>query len=350
MLRCFCDLHHADLYYSLQLLFEKRLGAELYRPIGLEWREQGFWNVYDHPATAQQFLGLDQAINIPKDVHGNYLPEGQQLNLNYRFEDGIYYVHDPSHNKIQRAITLDKFRNLKFDIIISSIPDHIAPYNKLIQLYQPQAKHIFQVGNAWGHQPGVKNILSSTAPFGVPPDINICFYHQEFDLNVFKYTVPTVHNVIGSYVHCMPQPELLSQYRSLLPEFSIISYGAGMDSVLHGSHSVAEKMRNSSWTYHFKPGGDGFGHSVISSYACGRPALVWRNQYQGKLADSLFSHEQTCIDMSLNRPEVNAQLIRKWSEPELHKTMCQNAYNRFREMVDFDAEEQKIRSFLSQLK
>jgi len=348
-MKVFCDLHHADLYYSLQLLFEKRFGWEMYRPIGLEWQQQGFWKIYDHPATANQFLGLNQAIVPPQDVHGNYLEGRDVLNANYRFEDGIYYVKDPAHQKIQRAITLDKFKEMKFDILISSIPDHIGPFNKLIGLYHPQAKHIFQVGNAWGHLPGVKNILSSTASFDVPPGINICFCHQEFDLDIFEYVPPPAHNIISSYVHYMQHPQILNQYRSLLPEFNITTYGAGMDQVLHGTQNVANQIKSSSWTWHYKPGGDGYGHSIHTSYACGRPALIWGSQYQGKLAADLFIHQQTCIDMSLNPPEINVQLIREWSQPEQHKLMCQNAYNRFKEVIDFNKEEIKIRKFIEGL-
>jgi len=348
-MKVFCDLHHADLYYSLQLLFEKRLGWEMYRPIGLEWQQQGFWKIYDHPATAQQFLSLDQSANKPTDVRGNCLPKHQQLNLNYRFEDGIYYVYDSAHDKIQRAITLEKLQSMDFDILISSIPIHIQPFNKLIQLYQPKAKHIFQVGNAWGHQSGVTNILSSTAPFNVPSGINICFYHQEFDLNTYIYESPDVHNVINSYIHYMSGPEILDQYRFLLPEFSITTYGSGMNGILNGAIGVAEAMKNSAWTYHYKPRGDGYGHSIHSSYACGRPTLIWGSQYAGKLASNLFIHQQTCIDMSLNSPKKNAQLIREWSKPDQHKAICQNVYNRFREIVDFDAEEQQIRKFIGKL-
>ena len=58
--KIYSDCHHEHLYESLRILFEDRLGYELYRAIGLEWYHEKFWNVYPHPATAQQYLGLHQ--------------------------------------------------------------------------------------------------------------------------------------------------------------------------------------------------------------------------------------------------------------------------------------------------
>lgn len=350
-LKVFCDYHHGDLFYSLQLLFEKRLGAELYRSIGLEWAEQGFWNVFPHPATQEQYLGLAQTSEPrPLGLDGLPFPKEQLMNLNYRVEDGIHYVMDPSHNKIQRAIRLEKFKQMKFDIIISSMPPHIEPYNRLIELYQPQAKHIFQVGNAWTHLPGVKNILSSTAPFPVANGVNACFYHQEFDLDVYKYQKSTKPMVVNSYVHLMKELDLLAFYKQLLPDYTFTTYGASMDSIVHGAQNMANTMMDSGWTWHVKPEGDGYGHVLHSTYACGRPTIIKANYYAGKVGSYLLEDGVTCIDISKRDPMANAQLIREWSQPDKHQVMCQNAYNRFCEVVDYDKEEQEIRRFLENLK
>jgi len=350
-LRVFADLHHADLYYSLQLLFEKRLGGELYRPIGLEWYEEKYWNVYPHPATAQQYLALDQAIVPPQDTHGNYLRDQDVLNANYIFEDGIYYINDSTKDKIQRGITLNKFKEMKFDILISSIPQHIEPFNKLISLYQPQAKHIFQVGNSWGHQPGIKNILASTSEFGVPGDINVCFYHQEFDLDVFKYVPPDPTNIkcIRSYIHLMQDKNVLDNYRRELSEYKFKTFGAGMEDNVTKSTKLAELISTSGWTWHVKPGGDGFGHVLFDTYACGRPTIVNSSYYRGKLGAQLFIDGVTCIDISKHSVQEASSLIRHYSQPDEHQKMCENSYKRFKEVANFDEEEEKIRTFLSVL-
>lgn len=355
-MKIFADLHHGDLYYSLQLLFEKRLGAELYRPIGLEWYSEGYWHIFPHIDTARQFLATDQATRPPN--LNNFLSPDQKpqdwgetylLNKNYTIEDGIYYVLDPTKNKYQRGVTLEKFKSMNFDIIISSIPQHIGPFNKLIQLYQPQAKHIFQVGNAWGHQPGVRNILASTAPFSVPSGINACFYHQEFDLGEFRYEPPTNHDTVCSYIHFMQNKQLMTDYATNLPGWTFRSYGAGMEDTIALTSDIAKRMRNSAFTWHYKPGGDGYGHVLANTYASGRPAIVWQPFYQGKLMDKMFEDGVTCIDISKRSVADNVALLQRYSQPEEHVRLCEAAYRKFKDAVNFDEDERRVRSFLERL-
>lgn len=348
-MKVLADLHHAELFYSLQLLFEKRLGWELYRPIGLDWYHQGYWKIFPHIDTANQYLGLNQAMEIPKDIHGNPLPESARVNQIYREEDGIFYVTDVTKGKINRGITLEKFKQTKFDILISSMPPHIQPFNQLIQRFQPQAKHIFQVGNAWGQQAGVKNILSSTTSFGVPPDINICFYHQEFDLDWFRYEPPTVYNKVYSYVHWMKGKDQMNACAKQLPDWEFKSFGANMESSICKTKDIANQMINSAFTWHFKPEGDGYGHTLHNTFACGRPAIIWGSHYKGKAAAKLFEHGVTCIDVEKVELAYLPQFLKQVSEPEAHAKMCEAAYNRFKEVVNFDEEEIMIRKFLEKL-
>src|SRR5258708_34548481 len=117
-MKIYTALHHLDLYYSLQLLFEKRLGYELYRPTGREWFTNGYWHIArpygDDPSTIGQYLDIG---SIPKD---HYPP----LNDLVKPEEGIYIMEDKHNNTTNKAITFDKFIRTKFDIIIASIPDH----------------------------------------------------------------------------------------------------------------------------------------------------------------------------------------------------------------------------------
>lgn len=348
MPKVFCDFHHQDLYHSLHMLFEERLGWEMYRPIGVEWWKQGYWKVYNHPATAAQYLGLHHGTDTPCDVHGNSLLESDCKNLHYVIEDGIHYVKDVTHKVTYRAVRLDKFREMDFDILLSSMPAHVGPFNKLIAECQPKAKHIFQVGNAWTGQTGVANIMASTTPFGTKA--NTVFYHQEFDLDVFKYEPPVFHNVIHSYIHYMQNKGLLYKFGNCLPGWQVMAYGAGMELPLQGIEAMAEAHRRSAFTWHYKPGGDGYGHVLHGSYACGRPALIWRKHYHGCLADNLFEDKITCIDISNKpMPEI-VRLLKKYSQPEEHNKMCEAAYKRFKKVVDFDEEFQKIKKFLERLR
>lgn len=349
-MRILADFHHQGLYHSLYMLFEKRLGWELYRPIGTEWYTEGYWHVYNHPHTVEQFLGTHQGTSKPKDVHNVELPEHERKNLHYVIEDGIYYIQDIVYKTTHRALTLDKFKDMDFDILLASMPQHITPYHKLIELYQPKAKHIFQIGNAWGMQRGAVNIMSSTAPFPVSSGTNAVFYHQEFDTDLFSYRVPEFHNTVHSYVHYMKKADLMDQVAHLLPGWKFTRYGAGMTDNIVQVNDMAAAIKRSGFTWHYKPEGDGFGHSIHSSYACGRPAIIWGPQYSGKLAGQLFQDQVTCIDAYNKSPAEIADLLEYWSSPNRHIMMCKKAYDKFASIVNFDQEENKIRKFLEVLK
>src|SRR3990172_10388164 len=110
----FVDFHHASLLNSLIILFEKRLKGTCLRPIGLEWAEQGYWHVFDHPFTRQQFLSTGLGtVEPPVQMY----PDGTRpLNIVDKIEDGIYYCQDIDSGYYNKAITLAKFMELPIDI------------------------------------------------------------------------------------------------------------------------------------------------------------------------------------------------------------------------------------------
>ncbi len=354
MVRLLADFHHEDLFASLQFLFEKRLGWELYRPMGLEWYEQGFWHIFPHIDTAKQFLGLDQSSNRPKDIRGNPLSDRECLNARYTEEDGVFYIANPTKDgNIQRGITLDRFRATKFDILISSIPQHIEPFNRLIVESQPHAKHIFQVGNAWGHLPGVQNILASTAPFPVPSGINTCFYHQEFDTSIFSWEPPTVIKRVNSYIHWMRDKYFFDGISQMggMKDWVFRSYGAGMEETIAETSKIAATMKASGFTYHYKPEGDGYGHILHNSFACGRPVIINTSHYQGKLGEGLLENGSTCIDLRRYATVGTvSQALEFFGQPEEHEKMCENVRKKFNQIVNFDYEfEHILKPFLERL-
>lgn len=349
-MRVLADLHHGDLYYSLQLLFEKRLGWELYRPIGLDWYHEGYWHVYPHIDTAKQFLDTETNV-VPVDVHGKPLDERTWINKTYTINDGIYYVMDPTKGKINRGITLDRFKDMEFDILISSIPSHIEPFNRLINLYQPKAKHIFQIGNSWTLNQNVSNIMASCSdPGNVISDKNVVFYHQEFDLDTYNYTGPSDNpRSISSFIHYMRNASLLDHtVRAQLPDWTIKLYGAGMpnDSICK-STDIAKAIRDAGFVWHYKPGGDGFGHCVHNAFAMGRPVITSWNDYRGKLAGDLLEDGVTYFD--LDKGSIVERLL-DVVETNNYAKMSAACYDRFKQVVDYDQEEQQIREFLNNLR
>lgn len=342
-MKVFADLHHGDLYHSLQLLFEKRLGWELYRPIGTEWATEGYWQIAapygNDPGTIRQFLGLDT----------HKWESGKFLNGDWTENDGIYHIYDPISKDFQKAITLDKFKEMDIDIVISSIPAHDETFARLIREHKPKAKHIAQMGNSY-QTTDVANVMCSTAPYPVPLGKNVVFYHQEFDLNIFKFKYPDLSNKITSFVNCLPKPEIFELYKINLPEFEFKSYGESCpDGIVTGLENIANIMSESLFGYLNKPGGDGFGHIIHNWFACGRPLIIAGRDYEDKLAGNLLLDGITCIDTDRHTFNENINLIKEYSKPEKHYEMCEAVSAQFKKVVNFDEEEQRIRKFLDYL-
>lgn len=342
-MKVFADFHHMGLYNSLHFLFEERLGWELYRPIGEDWATAGYWKLAEpygnNPVTIKQFLGID---NHKWDAYSS-------LNGNYKLKDDVYNIYNPTTENHEKAITLDTFKQMHFDIIISSYQPHDYSFKELRDKYQPQAKLISQMGNIW-QVTEIKNVMCSTVPYDVPPDVNAVFYHQEFSLDTFKYIKPDHRNSITNFVNLHPAYEIYDQYKSLLPDYTFKSYGVQCpDGIISGEKKLAGIMADSAFGFHVKPNGDGYGHIVHNWYACGRPVITNGSDYIDKLAGDLFIDDKTYINLERGTVKENIDKIRYWSIPEHHDQMCQNAYDRFKEVVDFDEEEIRIRDFLDHL-
>jgi hypothetical protein len=200
-----------------------------------------------------------------------------------------------------------------------------------------------------------KNVLASIAPVPVPPGINAMFYHQEFDLDIFRYQPPRLDSrKITAYMNVLAEGGRamdFNRYRDLLPDFEFRSYGAQNEHGVLGTHpEIAAEMHDSLFVWHVKPGGDGFGHCIHNAFACGRPVITRKNHYAGKLAGELMIDGLTCIDLDGKGVDRVVQSIREIADnPERHERMCQSARKRFDDVVDFDREELQIREWLERL-
>jgi hypothetical protein len=343
-MQVFADFHHAGLQHSLKILFEDRLKGELYRPIGLDWFNNGYFKIAEPYGnamdTVNQFLGINGGT---WDMYKN-------LNADYKLEDGVYYIYDGQYKYHHKAITLDTFKEMQIDIVIASIPAHITPFRELITKYHPSAKFIFQMGNMFSdiNYSQIPNLMASTIPF-----LNPChsvFYHQEFDLDVFKYVPPVEGKKIKSFVHCLPKKEVYDMYKSELPEFEFKAHGASCpDETYSDMKDIARLMQESTFGYHWKTG-DGFGHTIHSWGAVGRPVLVSYNYYKDSLAGKFLIPDKNCIDISEGTNFMETiKKVRYFSQPEIHTQMCENMIKAFRNAVNFDDEFITIKSFLENL-
>lgn len=351
----FTDFHHAGLLHSLILLFEGRLGGKVYRPIGIEWANQGFWDVYPHPATQAQFLTLDQGY---RPVDGTP-PLNQFVTTVPEPEAEVYYCQDIDSGYYNKAITVDTFFKKPIDIVIASIPQHIEPFKRLCMLHPNQPRLVFQIGNSWTIEAGMApNIMASAIIHGVPDDINFISYHQEFDTNLFAYDKPSPSKHIYSFVnmfdlagHYANDWQLFTQIEKAMPEWTFRAFGGQCrDGAMHGAKEVAKAIKTARFVWHTKYGGDGYGHIIHNVPACGRPLIVKKEYYRDKMAEPLLDDGITCIAIDgLNNDQI-VQKVLYYNETERYEAMCKNAYFYFRKVVDFKTEAEKIGEFIQKLK
>jgi len=353
MMRVLADLHHSDLYYSLQLLFEKRLGWELYRPGGMEWYKEGYWRIselYDtREETAMQYLELRDIKEYP------YIPPytGQPVNKMVEDKDDYYLMDAEGMN--QRVLTLEQFKKMDIDIVIASIPLHFDSFARLIKEHKPHAKLVGHFGNVFWYLKdyNLKNVMASVAPQPIPDGMNVVFYHQEFPLDIFCYKPPVENKTITSLLHTLdhyPDAPLFYQVEKIMPDWTFKAYGAGSrDNTITGRQNVANAIHNSRFVWHVKIGGDGFGHTIHDCFACGRPPIVKYEYYKDKLAEPLLIDGETCICIDGLSADQIVSKITYYSEPSMYLKLSERAYKQFLEIVNFDKEEVELREFLDKL-
>lgn len=357
--RVLTDFHHSSLLRATNMLFGGRLHMMVYRPIGLEWFEEGFWAINDNIDTAKQFLSTDQAF-----TPGDGTPKLNKLTierdqvLGETQANGVYYVADPGNLTSHRACSLEWFKNNRFDYIIASIPAHVPLFKRLIELYQPHAKLIIQMGNNWNlDQYSNENILASIAPQIGGYQCDIMFYHQEFDTHIFQSRVCHPTKKISSFVNILQNSGQgwndFVELEKLLSRFGyeFRSYGGQCrDGNMNGPLELANAMHDSQFILHSKPGGDGFGHVIFNAYACGRPVIARPSQYAGMLAEQLLV-PGTFIDLDkYGRGEVKNMIIRLTHDEGALFQMGKRASDRFREVVDYEKEAEEVGQWLATLK
>lgn len=346
-MKILADFHHADLYESLAMVFVDRFGWDLYRPIGMSWFDEGIWNferAYHGDAVARQYLDF-WGDDIESDDHWERI---DRTHPGRRFQ----------------MVTLEQARSMDWDIVISTLPDNDRGLHRLAR--ERGARFGIQLGNvgqmsAW--ELADFALCSTTIPY-TPAKPHVV-YRQEFSLDDFRYEPPGCGCKepppfgIASFVQCLPENPLayaqFLHYARSDPSFDWGIYGA------YGSHeldefakgnmpntpSVAAAMRRTDVIWHTKEWSDGFGHVIHNAFAVGRPVFGIAGYYADKLAGPLWVDGVTSIDIGRREPsEVLAILRRLREDRDEHIRMCEASAARFREIVDFDEDAEKIRALL----
>jgi hypothetical protein len=337
------DYHHSDLFESLTMLFHDRFGYDFYRPIGLSWFTEGYWQfekAYHGDAVAKQYLGRW---------------DGDR-------DCGDHWERDDTTHpgRVYQMVTLEQARSQSWDIVLASVPENEEGLHEFAR--SVGAKFGIQVGNQWSYNAwdlADFGLVSSTLPYACPkPHV---FYRQEFSLVDFRYEYPPAErNSIGSFIQCFPESavpyqEFLDLARAA-PEFDWKVYGA------YGSHpldeyacgnlsptpAVAEGMRRTRTIWHSKSWSDGYGHVIHNAFAVGRPVVGRARYYADKMAGPLWVEGVTSFDMDAHSPAELLTILRRLrDDDDYHRTICEAATARFREVVSFDEDAEKIRAMLA---
>ena len=130
-----------------------------------------------------------------------------------------------------------------------------------------------------------------------------------------------------------------------MPDFTFKCHGVLNEDGNLPSSLMPEAIRSSAFVCHLKFWGDGYGHTLHSAAACGKPVITKSRYFDGMMAGSLLEDGKTSIDIT-DDVLGNVEKIRYWSEPARYAEMSRNMRERFLKVVDFDEEEKRIREFL----
>jgi hypothetical protein len=361
--RVLVDYHHHDLWESLELLFTDRFGWELLRPIGMDWFEQGYWNherKWHGDAIARQYLE----------------PWGSDVSD----LDGRLSRLDTSHNRVQRLVTLEQARELRPDIVISTL----AHNHEGLARFAAEVGATFglQIGNVrFGAQDMAEDrwdladfgLVSGVMPL-TPPKPHVT-YHQEFVVPEYDAAVPRTFDGranrrfvmneegafrVSSFVQCYPETDWaykwMTDTAAVAPELDWRVYGAYGQAPARpvrgrqprrlrlrpAGHASAPTRRGTS-----SAGRTATATSSTTGSPSGAPVFGFESYYRDQLAGPLWVEGVTSYNVEGRTPAEIAALLRELRDDEdKHNRMCEAAAARFREIVNFDAEADQIRRLL----
>jgi hypothetical protein len=353
--RVLIDRHHHALFYSLQRLFEDRLGCLVYTPVGHEWWDEGYWRFgegYGDDRLARQFLSLDGWAE--SDLSQS---PGSRM---FRTTDG----HHPE--RPIRGVELGRVLKTpgEWTYVVATVQDNQRGFHRLAQELTARkreahlsyddtpVKYVLQVGNTnqsvdWSLDPLA--LVSSEVPIKGRGIV----YHQEFDAEgTFGYADPEPSPLtIRSFVNCFPSTyvyPIVQEVQAAMPEATFGIHGIdGPDGNIETVADIARLMRESTFGWHDKVQGDGFGHVLHDWAAVGRPLIGHGSFYRGLMGEVFWQDGVTCIDLDKHTTTDVVSLIRDiHADPERHREMCRAIRRVFDETVDFAAEAERIREFL----
>lgn len=350
-MKILADYHHSDLFESYQLTFGDRFGWEVYAPYSMDWYDEWYWSferAYHGDAVARQYL---EGVWVGVEDKGDYFERP-----------------DATHpGRTVKGMTLEQARNTKWDIVIASVPENDAGFSRLAK--ETGGHFGVQMGNAgqFSDWDRAEFGLVSTNTIGTPPKPYVT-YHQEFRLDDFRHDWPPEEpNSIGSFLQCfaenkgMERGQFYDQWERIAaayPEFDwkvYGSYGTAQEDQwacgnLGSTPAVAAAMRRTGIFWHAKYWSDGYGHVIHNEFAVGRPIFAYHSYYADKLAGHLMVPGETFVNLDALSDEAIVEHLRGFiQDPERARRMGDAAAARFREVVNFDEDAEKVRNLLESI-
>lgn len=309
------DFHHPALWKSLDLLLVKRLGYQLYRPIGMEWFDQGYWQhekFFRYDDLAKHFL-------LPLDVNG------------YSF------------------LTLEAARDIKPDIIIATVPGNVLGFREFAD--EVGAKLVQQVGNNEHYVPwnDVDIVMDSTM-HNPPPSFGGKYlrYNQEIDPRFFDIQ-PAPDGPVSSFLNVWHRDqgglEFFDRVARHFPgRFRL--YGENGDN-LKGDDEVIPAMAESSIVWHTKKIGDGWGHTLHAAMAARKPVISVNSFYNNMRGALMLRDNPGVLDIGgKDIDDVVASIRQMLESPDLIRQMGEFNRARFDAVIDYEVDAQVVREAL----
>lgn len=320
------DRHHADLLESLHKLFEDRLGMTVYVPAGMDWQQQGYWRF------------------------GQGYPDGGAGVAKQFLVDSLA-VDDLQPHRTLRLLTLEEAQGMDFALVMATVPDNYDGFARFAK--EKGARFGIEVGNVnqWVDMRLDPFVLDSTGVYGHGTP-----FTPEFDMDgAFAYRAPNAAQRVSSFVNLFPRLPCFGQFGeviSALPmSWAYRVYGHdGLDAFIKPTSDIADLMGQSSFGWHDKISGDGFGYVIHYWASVGRPLIGHASHYRGQVAADLWEDGVTCIDLDKHSPAETARLMEEIvADRDRHEEMCFTIAQRVRERIDFAADAQRVAEALGLL-
>ena len=360
------------------MLFEGRLGWEVYRPGGQEWFDKGY---YSHPIEAEGRANLTQPGYHGKFPPDNYLSqtnsifrwmsleEVQDLDLIVcsidRVEEGFHKLKNDLGLKCKIArYTGNPYENFdfgRFDFMLCAnlryFHEHVESGRKPGMLFFPEFEEALHKYT----EPLVKEENDIGCPYPIMRTfINFIYHHPEHanHQNWKRYAgylerisgTPIMHGlgtpppgmetgldiILDKEFDRMGKPELKD--RSTWPT-RFTSRGEPKDEI-----EVAELIKASHILFNQK-NYDGYGFVPFKAFSIGRPIICEHGDYNNLTAGKIIEHMKTGIHISGDDGQ-DFNNIQEFLRPEKILEACKEVRKRFDEVVSFENQAQELVKFV----